>query len=782
MRIKFYKWLPIAVAIVFLGFVSCQKDESFFSDSSTSSLNGSVSIDGTIYETLENRGNFTDYLSCLDRTDYAEGLSLGSSWTVFAPTDSAFEVYLSKHGYSSVKDLPIDTVKTIVEYSIVTSSYNTTTLTYYTKGWYEGNAFRRTTHNTDTIVEVDSKDYPNFQDWEDRTYLIEPKNGATMKNAYWLPAYMDYRGVTEADYDFMFPGMKYENSDVEMKVEDANVLEANVTTTNGMIYILDKVLTPRDNIYQHFTSNENTESYSIFKNMIDRFGYFKFNRVEVNELTGESDSIWRIAFNTGIINNYPAFDPNSDSYPKLKANINYDLCYAVGMLAPTDKALTSYLEDKSNLLSRYYDSYDDMPDDVVGILINMFFIADYWDCCPDHYGELFNIDYETLDMTESDVVEKSWCSNGLFVGIDKVFTPTDFSTVYGPLVLDTTYTIFNKMVSNLSYGSGLQSSGTSLSVLGIKNSQFVDIPDPNSIYRRITVTGWEPDLSVIYMKVTGDPTAAYNRTYPDPDVDTPSSDDISYVTTTLEAIIKNQIIDSSIDSTENNYYQTRSGEFIYYLSDNNSFEGGGNMDEGSIVGIDSKIYSDNGIFYNMNGPVITPTKYVYAALEDNYSTFSDFIEIMEACDALTAIVDYDYDYLMSFLNYDNSYTLFAPNNKSIEQAISDGEIPDPSTISSMDAVEEANAKATLLNFVKRHFIQQAMPTDGNDYGIQSSMYVEKIVDYANVYESFKIINNGINGGIEIYSEDGSTLLAKTGNIINSLSKKVVIHEIDGYLK
>ena len=104
--------------------------------------------------------------------------------------------------------------------------------------------------------------------------------------------------------------------------------------------------------------------------MIDRFGKFAFYYIQKNALTGVTDSVFKFSFKTGIVNNYLAFDPNSESYPMLKESMDHTYAFAVGMFAPTDEALVNYLKGNS-LLGRYYSSFDNMPIDLLGIFLNM---------------------------------------------------------------------------------------------------------------------------------------------------------------------------------------------------------------------------------------------------------------------------------------------------------------------------------------------------------------------------------------------------------------------------
>ncbi len=771
MRTTIYKLLPIIAFIVFCGLESClQKEDPFFEKP--------TDLDGTIYQTLQARGNFTNYLKCLDRTPYAAGLARSGSWTVFVPDDAAFKAYLTANNYASVADIPYSVASSIIKFSIIKDAFNTTTLTYYKNQWYEGSACRRYTQLSDTITEVDSKNYPTFQNWKDRKYLIYPLGQRVKPTTYFLPAYFDAQALNPVDYSFLFPGKTYNAN--EMKVLDADVTEANVVTENGLIFVLNKVLDPPVNLYQNLVSDKNTGKYTIFKRMVDRFGSFSFNRIETNPITGQADSIFNLSFQTGITNNYLGFNLNDERYPPLKNNVDRTPANATGLFVPTDAALTSFING-NNIISRYFNSYDAMPLDVVGIFLNINFVEDYWDVCEANYPTNFNIGFEKLTVQSSDVVDRKFCSNGMFVGINKVLLSNSFSTVLGPLLLDSEYSIALKSLKNLQIDNSLKSAGVNYSIIGLKNSQIVDMPDPNSPYRRVTVTGYLPDLSVIYMSVTGDPTPANNRTYPDPAASTPSSSDISYVTTTLNSIILNQIVEKAIDPVSDNFYQTKSGEFIKVTNGVN-FAGGGNIAASTTAHVDSKIETTNGTFYYMDGPIIRPTQYTYGALSANSTLFSKFIQVLNSSNVVVDILG-STDKLIGFLDLRKSYTLLAPNNSAVQKAIDDHVIPDPATVNSIsDPVVKATAQLALQNFAKKHFIQRAIVTDGNNSGKYSSLYIDKIVDFIPIYKEFTFQNNYSPMSLDIKDATTGALIAKTGSKINILSKMVVVHEIDSYLK
>lgn len=739
-------------------------------------------LEGTIYTQLESMGTFDYYLRSLDQTLYPEPLAKGGSWTVFAPTDAAFEKFMSDEGFATFDAIPQDRIQRFVENTIITDGWNTTTLTYFKNRFYLGQSFRRRTQYQAAHRIYDKDTLQHFYEWDkldQQNYLVNYSNGRLKTVDYFLDSYMSNWRVEYSDYEFMFPGETFNAGD--MKVFDANVSQQNIIAENGIIYALDKVIEPQPNLYENLSAAEYGDKYSMFKKMIERFSYLYSLGDQINEDTGETEELFQHRFITGVENDALPFNPFDENYA---TNIDGTLAQAWGFLAPTNEALTNYL-DGNSILGQFYNSYDDMPLDVIGKFLSPYFFNDYWDICPSRLGQSYDTGLGLVDYKLEDVVDKRFCSNGFFVGVNAVYTNNSFGTILGPLLLDTEYSIMLKAIQDLGIDTALQSKAARFSILGVKNDQFVDVADPNSATRKITVlvddprlpTGYDiNDSSVIYMEVTGDPGSG-NRIYPDPDTTSPSSADIAYVKKTLNDIVLNQIVDEDIDFSANTYYQTRSGEFVYAF-DGNSAAGGGDIQLGRSALVEVIKETANGNFYEMSSIIERPLNFTFGILEANPTSFSSFLEVLETADAFITIVGSD-DKLLNFLNLSRTFTLFAPNNSTVAQAISDGVIVEPSTVDGLDDLEKAIAKRDLLNFAKKHFIQQALPTDGKATGTFASMYFSKIVDFAEVYDEFSVVNTTTSVSITNV-ETGESVT--TSGITNLLSKRVIIHEIDNYIK
>ena len=50
-----------------------------------------ANLEAPVYNQLQAKGNFTQFLSLIDKAGYKQTLSTAGYWTIFAPTDSAFQ-------------------------------------------------------------------------------------------------------------------------------------------------------------------------------------------------------------------------------------------------------------------------------------------------------------------------------------------------------------------------------------------------------------------------------------------------------------------------------------------------------------------------------------------------------------------------------------------------------------------------------------------------------------------------------------------------------------------
>ncbi|MBW4888508.1 fasciclin domain-containing protein [Mucilaginibacter sp. HMF5004] len=85
--------------------------------------NNSNTKGGYLYSKLQGNPKFSIFTAGLKRASIDPFISSGGLYTVFAPTDSAFNVYLKAKNYSTINDVPIDTLFSVLSYHIVNNMW-----------------------------------------------------------------------------------------------------------------------------------------------------------------------------------------------------------------------------------------------------------------------------------------------------------------------------------------------------------------------------------------------------------------------------------------------------------------------------------------------------------------------------------------------------------------------------------------------------------------------------------------------------------------------------------
>ena len=106
-------------------------------------------LEQPIYQVLSAKGNFKSFLAAVDKAGYKNTLGAAGYWTLFAPHDSAFKVYLTANGLADVQAMDSAQCRMIVTYCLVYNAFKEDRLADYqsSAGWVENNAFRRRTAN-----------------------------------------------------------------------------------------------------------------------------------------------------------------------------------------------------------------------------------------------------------------------------------------------------------------------------------------------------------------------------------------------------------------------------------------------------------------------------------------------------------------------------------------------------------------------------------------------------------------------------------------------------------
>jgi len=122
---KTLRLFGLALMITSLGFISCGDDADEGNDAKT------------IAEIASETDNLSSLVAALDAADLVSTLEGAGPFTVFAPTNTAFDNFLTANGFAELGDVPVDMLKNILLNHVVSGKTLSTGLT---TGYVESSA------------------------------------------------------------------------------------------------------------------------------------------------------------------------------------------------------------------------------------------------------------------------------------------------------------------------------------------------------------------------------------------------------------------------------------------------------------------------------------------------------------------------------------------------------------------------------------------------------------------------------------------------------------------
>ena len=302
------KWSRYSSRVVCLlaacGLMYACKDEFILDDEKPSWLNSSI------YESLEQKGNFRTYLKLLaDKDVNPEGLrpltdvlSRTGSKTVFVANDSAWDAFFEANAYlpeanpwhyaTSYENLSQAQKKLLIHTSMLNNAIVMENLASSqssgTSSPVRGEYMRRYTdiEATDSITYVSSSDLPFSYSITDKDYWerFREENGGNGINIaiestvpmmlHFTSEHMSRNTVKDSDFE-LFMGRARNTSDVH--IYDAILKDKDGVCENGYVNVTEKPLCPLTNMAEVIRTNGRT---NIFSHILDRFSApFYCNRI-----------------------------------------------------------------------------------------------------------------------------------------------------------------------------------------------------------------------------------------------------------------------------------------------------------------------------------------------------------------------------------------------------------------------------------------------------------------------------------------------------------------------
>ena len=691
-------------------------------------------LGNSIYERLQEDGNYTTLLRLIDDLDQTEVLSHTGSKTLFAANDSAFQQWFGNNswGVKRYEELTAAKKKLLLNNAMINNAYLIELLSNAPgkNGTppLEGLCMRRETAVSiyDSVGVVKPEQMPNTAAWKPYKdagkSLLMFKDGTSSPMIHFLPAYMRYNKITSEDLAIL---TNHQATDAnEAWVDGKKIVERDITCKNGYIHKVDGVIEATPNMAEILRQHPNMSKWS---ELIDRFSapYFHTNgTTEYNRLYHTEDSVYTLRYYSkrslgGAVNEKDpsgeavsatlSFDPGWNHY--MYANtMEYDLHYDAGaMIVPTNEALEQWWNEEGKDLQTEYGCWDSIPDATLAKLINVNMLPTFSEAVPSKFGQVLNDAKEPLGITVADVDSCFMGCNGVVYLVNKVFSPAEYASVaYPALAHESTMNVIYWAIDNLNFLPYLLSMDARYSLLLPTNDAMLCYIDPYTYGAVNSRTGMEtPTIMEFYYdrtKTSSERVQFRRWTSTVTEQGEITKDRSSSVPTSPEAVKKvvtdfltrlmDQLIIVGDVEDGHEYYKTKGGTLVRVTRTSDgrlAFSGGWQLEhQGKATAVNEEdIYTKtNGKSYQLNGQLPMGAqnsvyltlkekeefKEFYTMLSDNNSGLLDTrLSNKYTAGQSTGTTNNGNKNLNLLDNY--NYTVYAPTNESIRQLIDRGLLP-----------------------------------------------------------------------------------------------------------
>ena len=438
-------------------------------------------LGNSIYERLQEDGNYKTMLRLIDDLGQKEVLSHTGSKTLFVASDSAFNAWFgsNKWGVKSYDELSDAKKKMLLKNAMINNAY---LLELMSNGKAQGDAatpeWGRTMRRESSVEIYDSvyvmplDSMPKVKYWD---YLRQRgkavplfKDATKPTMIHFLPAYMENNNITAEDLKVLTNGRAsslneaWVNGMQVLNSGDPNrkKIDYDITCKNGYIHKVDGVIESSPNMAEIIRQDAST---SIWSHLLDRFSapyFYEVGTREYDRIYNTEDSAFVLRYfsqrcydhKTGRIVNYSnkntdkptdpegnlvyaylKYDPAWNQYIDNNSKNDNDVHYDAGvMIVPTNKAILDWWNGSGKELQDEYKEMDSIPDDIIAKLINVNMLTTFSEAVPSKFDMVLNDAKESLGIKASDVIGTYMGCNGVVYKTNKVFTPAEFSSVAYP--------------------------------------------------------------------------------------------------------------------------------------------------------------------------------------------------------------------------------------------------------------------------------------------------------------------------------------------------------------
>lgn len=452
-------------------------------------------LKGKIFSQIEAEDDLMYFIRCLERTGYDTILNTSGSYTVFAPTDAAFETFFQEHNeYKDVEDIPLEELIPIVEYQMIFDAWSMVQfqmLDY--DGWVDpANKLQEPrAYKYKTIYQPAHRAFPAR--YSGGKYMIADENESnrsmvayTNSNKYspvFFSEYFNVHDILVSDFDFYFnrafePGYLYYG---------AARFNEEIPAENGFIYKTDRVVLPKETGLEIMENEHEGYTFTAFLDLVNEFSEFSFNNEATNEQAGielglDIDSLYNL--------NYPelVFNIHSELTGNIK-NFQNTLREHHGLIVPEDQAFETFINE---YITSGWGDIKQLPLEIKRVIVNSHMTENA--IFPSDLNKGFTSgNGDVIQVNQGEIIYKDFGSNCSFIGLNNTLVPRAFQSISRPMYLTRKYQTmmyavdYSKLLptikrSNVNYAFYLPSDN-SIGILGDSSLvRIVDNPDLNTYH------------------------------------------------------------------------------------------------------------------------------------------------------------------------------------------------------------------------------------------------------------------------------------------------------------
>ena len=711
-RKKLYGHLLVggALCAASLGMFSCS-DKYDLDSEQPSGLN-------SIYNYLEEQGNFTNCMQLIRDLGQKDVLSLTGSKTMFIADDDAFNRFFAsnKWGVHSYGELTTAQKKLLLNSAMIDNPYSTSMLST-AEGPVKGEVCRRNSSVTiyDSVLAVPVNDPEGILPHNDR---FDELRASTTRSQNVL--FTDYSGagpiihfnakfltsnkVQSSDVDFVYNQPSGTRASDDVYVNNAKIIDANIFCKNGFIHKVDEVILPLDNMAEVIRQKPQV---SIYNSILERFAVPYFDatfgqtRAYTENKQVDIDSVFTKRFfadrSAGSSSSTAVpltldrhampmeggaslkFDPGWNAYVPAVANDRDGMMEDLAvMLVPTDDAIREWWNNGNGKpIKEFYGTIENTPSSVLDNLVNVNMLNSFIQSVPSRFADVLDDANEYLGITTDDVDSVFQACNGLIYLTNKVFSPKSYSSVLFPAVVDTTsFCNIENGISNLQYDAYLNSMVAKYIFLLPTNEALLSYIDPVSYgrtgsdqskqlwefqydptkpaYQKLSVAVWNTDAGLNKSGTR----AATTLTGGTGSIDNNGRElaGNSAIKNRVTELLDNVIITEAYVPGKK-FYKTKGNNFVRVdgITEGSSVSGSFQQDLNTPITVKQAYNMGNGVALVLDQVAMTTPKSVAMTLQD-YHEFTKFYEILSACGALSKQNSQD-NWLAGDQTYGNLFNL-----------------------------------------------------------------------------------------------------------------------------